>query len=438
MARKLFQKRAVTPLRTNLQSWIASLLFPKGKGDWYELKGYVGESGKTAFDNFVEQQKLPDGKYHEEFKSLDLSLKYVHTPLTNGTTCLVEVMNCQPKIDNHEDENKPGNKKHIVYFAGANTYYQACFRDITTAATETGATVHAFNFPGIGSSTGQVTEVNDLVNTGIAVVNNLLRQGVHPDDIILQGDCYGAGVALEVKKQFEKQSDIKLRLVMNNAFKSFKSALVDMMSQTIWVPSFLKNMLKSILVFTGWHLTPGKQFQQSGPYQCYVQHHGDQTLLNAKLALKVDKYRNEMTTGQTASPNREAVKDLCPEDYKADRDTLDKLSYVQVKAESVERLRKKFGADKQGNVNAHFADLCECAMPGTQDSAYKGFVNKYLAASNAYIDNHPQTYHFEEEHLPSYLGKAPYVPLSNEDTKQLDQFLIDIKQSYGRHYRPRI
>lgn len=153
---------------------------------------------------------------------------------------------------------KPGTGKHIVYFPGANTYYQACFRDISTACKETGATVHAFNFPGTGLSSGKVREANDLINAGISVVSSLIKQGVHPDDIILQGDCYGASIALEVKKQLEDQADIKVRAIMNNVFKSFKAAVCDMITQSPWLPNILKSIVKRLLEFTGWHITPGK------------------------------------------------------------------------------------------------------------------------------------------------------------------------------------
>jgi pimeloyl-ACP methyl ester carboxylesterase len=171
----------------------------------------------------------------------------VNSLLSNQSSCTIELLRCQPKVD---EPKKPGTGKHIVYFPGANTYYQACFRDISTAARETGATVHAFNFPGTGLSTGKVSEANDLINSGLSVVAFLIRQGIHPDDIILQGDCYGAGIALEVKQQLEEQAGVKVRLVMNNAFKSFKAAVCDMITQSKWLPNRLKGIIKRLLEFT--------------------------------------------------------------------------------------------------------------------------------------------------------------------------------------------
>ncbi|WP_370449444.1 hypothetical protein [Legionella sp. km772] len=45
--------------------------------------------------------------------------------------------------------------------------------------------------------------------------------------------------------------------------------------------------------------------------------------------------------------------------------------------------------DKSGEVNAHFADLCELEMMGGQ-SVYEGFVNNYLLMSDKYIKANPQ------------------------------------------------
>ena len=277
-----------------LQQFIANALFPAGSGDWYKSKGYGKKNevdDEAPFRDFVQKQKTDEkSHYYKEFHGLNLSLSKVNTKLVSGDSCALEVMKSQPESN---EPKKQGTGKHIVYFPGANTYYQACFRDISTACKETGATVHAFNFPGTGLSSGKVREANDLINAGLSVVSSLIKQGVHPDDIILQGDCYGAGIALEVKKQLEDQSGIKVRLIMNNAFKSFKAAVCDMVTQSHWLPNVLKNIVKNLLEFTGWHVTPGKRYQHADPYQCHIQHLGDQTLESSTLSGKVSKYHHE-------------------------------------------------------------------------------------------------------------------------------------------------
>ncbi len=420
MAAATFFRRQDSKIRKKMQRVVRNFLFPVGAGDWYAEKGYgsstkhIKASPENAFNDFAEKQRDPKARYYHEFSGLDLSLNFVPAQLTNHKTCKLEVMKCAPQMQNTK---LPGNGKHIVYFPGANTYYQACFRDISAAAKETGATVHALNYPGTGASTGEVTELNDLINAGMAVVNDLIKSGVKPDDIILQGDCYGAGIALEVKKQFEEQSQIQLRIIMNNAFKSFKAVVVDMIKSTAWLPNKLSSLVKKLLEYTGWHITPGKKFEQSGPYQCFVQHLGDQTLTGTSLADKVHRFRYEATHQVTKSTKRDPVKDTCPEEYRKARDELELIQYVRVKENLREAIITKFGADSHGQPNAHFADLGECeTLDGT--SAYTGFVNKYLAASNAYIANHPQA-DADLVNLPKALDAKKVQPISASDYNKL-------------------
>lgn len=395
---------------SRLQQFVANALFPAGSGDWYKSKGYGKKKevdDEAPFRDFAHKQKTDEkAYYYKEFQGLDLSLTKVKTKLVSGESCQLEVMKCQPESN---EPKKPGTGKHIVYFPGANTYYQACFRDISTACKETGATVHAFNFPGTGLSSGKVRESNDLINAGISVVSSLIKQGVHPDDIILQGDCYGAAIGLEVKKQLEDQAGIKVRAIMNNVFKSFKAAVCDMITQSPWLPNILKGIVKRLLEFTGWHVTPGKKYKHADPYQCHIQHLGDQTLESSTLSGKVSKYQHEIKTGQTKSTKRAPMTDSCPEEYRKDRDELDQKHYVRVKESAKERLATKFGVDKFGRVNAHFADICELEMLDGQ-SVYSGFVNEFITRSDAYIEKHPQK---SIEEIQEDLNKLHYLQPSD-------------------------
>lgn len=402
-----------------LQEFVANALFPAGQGDWYKSKGYGAKNTDgneyAAFDDFLAQQKNDEtALYYKSFKGLNFELDMVKSQLTNGEECQLELLKCEPL---KTAAQKPGTGKHIVYFPGANTYYQACFRDITAAAHQTGATVHAFNFPGTGKSTGKVKEANDCTNAGIAVIRSLLSKGVKPDDIILQGDCYGAAIALDVKKQFDIQADTQIRIVMNNSFKSFKAAVYDMITGSPWLPNQLKNIVKRLLEFTGWHVTPGKKYVHADPYQCHIQHVGDQTLISSSLSSKVTKYHGEITSGTTSSEKRNAVTDNCPEEYKADRAALDSKHMVRVKASAEKRLGDKFGRDKFGNVNAHFADLCELELLNGQ-SVYEGYVNDFIERSDRYIANHPQEKDPKEIKV-RFLAPADGVELTLEEAKDI-------------------
>lgn len=91
----------------------------------------------APFADFLKQQKTnPEATYYNAFQNLKLTLNRVPSQLVSGDLCELEVLTCEPEADSSQ---KTGTGKHIVYFPGANTYYQACFRDISAAAKETGA-----------------------------------------------------------------------------------------------------------------------------------------------------------------------------------------------------------------------------------------------------------------------------------------------------------
>ncbi|WP_265036968.1 fungal specific transcription factor domain-containing protein [Wolbachia endosymbiont (group A) of Anomoia purmunda] len=68
-----------------------------------------------------------------------------------------------------------------------------------------------------------LTNGEKLVQAGMAMVNMLLVKGVHPNDIILDTNSLGGGIAAEVLKRFEKQG-IYLTLIHSNSYSSLKDA----------------------------------------------------------------------------------------------------------------------------------------------------------------------------------------------------------------------
>ncbi|XP_011860593.1 PREDICTED: uncharacterized protein LOC105557843 [Vollenhovia emeryi] len=68
-----------------------------------------------------------------------------------------------------------------------------------------------------------LTNGEKLVQAGMAMVNMLLVKGVHPNDIILDTNSLGGGIAAEVLRRFEKQG-IYLTLIHSNSYSSLKDA----------------------------------------------------------------------------------------------------------------------------------------------------------------------------------------------------------------------
>ncbi|WP_341812026.1 hypothetical protein [Wolbachia endosymbiont (group A) of Conops quadrifasciatus] len=86
-----------------------------------------------------------------------------------------------------------------------------------------------------------LTNGEKLVQAGMAMVNMLLVQGVHPNDIILDTNSLGGGVAAEVLKRFQKQG-IYLTLIHSNSYSSLKETVRDSPKSLVkWLPSMLLN-----------------------------------------------------------------------------------------------------------------------------------------------------------------------------------------------------
>ncbi|MCH9754061.1 MAG: ankyrin repeat domain-containing protein [Alphaproteobacteria bacterium] len=94
---------------------------------------------------------------------------------------------------------RPGKSEriHILHFPSRNM--RNIFKDLSVQALETGATIHFFDYH------ENVENKNDLIYTGIANVNKLLDDGIHPDRIILQGIGPEGDVAKSTAMQFAKR-----------------------------------------------------------------------------------------------------------------------------------------------------------------------------------------------------------------------------------------
>ncbi|MGL9718310.1 MAG: alpha/beta hydrolase family protein [Wolbachia sp.] len=68
-----------------------------------------------------------------------------------------------------------------------------------------------------------LTNGEELVQAGMAMVNKLLIDGIYPNKIVLDTNSLGGGVAAEVLKRFEDQG-IHLTLIHSNSFSSLKDA----------------------------------------------------------------------------------------------------------------------------------------------------------------------------------------------------------------------
>ncbi|KTD48560.1 SdbB protein (substrate of the Dot/Icm system) [Legionella rubrilucens] len=402
--------------KRKIQTLLATALFPSTHKDWYKEKGY-GKGKLTPFEDFLtNQRENSKAPYHDVFQGLTIQRNWVDCIDYRKNHCKLDSIRFVPE----NPKVKSGEGRHIVNFFGRLEYYECNFRDMALQAHATGASIHAFNPPGMNSSTGHVVEFKDLVNAGIAQVNALLREGIHPDNIILQGNCMGAAVAEEVNAHFEKHLHIQLRRINSNSFKSM-SALVTYLYPPL---SLLKDTVKKLLEYTGWQTKPDKLFLTTSPYKVYMSRVNDQTIRpKARMGTKVHKLAKQKE--ESAAPEYG--------DYEPHRQWLDEHAIMALDTE-------KFGND--GHVNPHELDLYKLKSVIASDNvtAYD-FVNRYIESSNQYIESHPQT--VESSRLTTgapYLHEAATAVFPEHNKLQqnimsaLDEFLaVATLPEYRQH-----
>lgn len=113
---------------------------------------------------------------------------------------------------------------HYVFFTDKDENFKKSLNEIIYFSHLTGAQCYCFNKPGVGSSEGKTTYSTDMVFSGIAMVNYLLDQGVHPDKIVLIGFSNNDQPIRSVIRQFALRKLKLSRIVINNKTKSGKDS----------------------------------------------------------------------------------------------------------------------------------------------------------------------------------------------------------------------
>jgi hypothetical protein len=344
---------------------VSKILFPTTHTDWYKSHGVNIDSNdsQVIFKAFTTAQKADNIRWKDgEWNNLEAFRDTVKSYNKEGELSNLDVVHFTPL----DSANKPGEGLHIVNFFGRLEYYECNFKDMIKEAHATGATIWAFNPSGMNSSTGSIRKFDDLVKNGISVVNHLLEQGIHPDNIILQGNCLGGAVSEATARHFE-EFGINLRQINSNSFKSIKSVIMDFVGF-----KFFEGVIKKILAYAEWEMKPGKYFNEISPYKVYMHREGDKTIgEDAKLHAKITKYNSESSDKleQESTFHKEWFLDHAlftkKEEYKNESIDPHELDLYKLQAKS--------------------SDISE------EISAYD-FINRYLSDSNEYIKAHPQDF----------------------------------------------
>ncbi len=169
------------------------------------------------FGNFIGTLVLQSRAYNQEKSAKDFESQLLK--FANSQLCF-EVEHQRKLISTQDDakidtisftKNNTEISKHtgiyIIHCNGSADNYESQMINYALEAFELNCTVIGFNYRGIGQSSVDATAFRDLVNDAIAVTQDLLDQGVDPENIVLEGFSLGGVVASYVNKQLRSISD---------------------------------------------------------------------------------------------------------------------------------------------------------------------------------------------------------------------------------------
>lgn len=417
-----------------LNKIVKAMLFPTGhiKGDWYKSKGYKN------FDEYLEKQRQ-DVKQplNGVLSDVEISQYNVDAYNTKGHKHKLEAVEIKMK-DNlinlpYDASSLPCKEKHIVVFLGRSEFYQYDLRDLSIEALKTGATVHGFNYSGMYASTGEAKCFEDLVNDGFAVVHKLIKEkNIHPNDIILQGNCLGSAVADAVARKIDEHFKVKIRQINSNSFKSIRSVIIH---QYPFLEIF-KELLAKILRYTRWEIKTS--LQETSPYACYIHRTDDKTIGDhAKVHTKMEKHNKTNDTYGDYDSTRKKL------DSNAEMSEANDWSKEDWKKHYKESWLPK---DKQGNIvsGTKYNDPHELHLYQLKTKAHEGelitmfdFINTFVKESDKYIANDQKREEVKVnidgnntslQEMSKKLTKKEMIVFSRQEEAQIAQIIDQVIQ----------
>ncbi len=169
-----------------------------------------------------------------------------------------------------EIENIPVNKKHfIIKFKGNKGLYENSLTEYIQDALDYKVTVVAFNYRGVAKSQKSPLVFQDLVTDGIAQVQRLLDAGANSQNILLDGESLGAGIATMVVEHFHKKN-CPIYLWNARSFSSLAVAAVNMTVPTK-LPDIIKRLLTGLVSALGWDVDASSAYERiDSKYKAYM------------------------------------------------------------------------------------------------------------------------------------------------------------------------
>jgi hypothetical protein len=205
-----------------------------------------------------------------EEQSSDLTRKYAveiqKVSLATHDKAVLDTVDITPI----EVEGIPVNKRRfIIKFKGNKGLYENSLTEYTENALAYKATVVGFNYRGVARSQKSPSVFQDLVTDGIAQVQRLLDAGANSENILLDGESLGAGIATIVVEHFHNKG-CPIYLWNSRSFSSLSVAAVNMTVPTK-LPNIIKTLLSGLVSALGWDVDASSAYERIAPkYKAYM------------------------------------------------------------------------------------------------------------------------------------------------------------------------
>lgn len=223
--------------------------------------------------------------YNTEIPPLALN---VYNPLTVHTHdgCSLSTLEIQHPSQLHLE--KESEKSYVIHFNGngSNPFDERMLNYLSHEANTLQCNIVAFNYRGVGKSTGNASSIDDLVTDGIAQVERLLARGANAEKIVLDGMSLGGGVATLVAKYFHDRGK-PVKLFNEQSFSNITNVVVGWIRQrsfTGWINHIfrefryvppdeehlfgiilgyiLKPLIKLVLCIVNWEIEAADAFKE--------------------------------------------------------------------------------------------------------------------------------------------------------------------------------
>lgn len=200
-------------------------------------------------------------------------------------------------VRNPIQANKPINEqKFIIFFNGNGTTYEENLPSLEAISKKTRTHVYSGNYRGVGYSEGFPTQFKDLVMDGEAMVQFLLKQGVHPKNILIHGWSLGGAVGAHVAALHQEKG----RESSHGNDRSFKTMVKEV---KYFLPKVLEReglhptkiklltfLAVSGIKILGWNFQSFKCYQKIKGHKFVIYHPLDEVIpYQASLHRKIEK-----------------------------------------------------------------------------------------------------------------------------------------------------